>query len=83
MLCLSLKVCFNQFHQNPIKEPQVAAPLTNQEPAMNQQQAYQVIDNRTGQVVGTFKNKNAARNKRDRLDMAYGAVRYSVREVAA
>jgi hypothetical protein len=50
---------------------------------MNQQQAYQVIDNRTGQVVGTFKNKNAARNKRDRLDMAYGAVRYSVREVAA
>ena len=48
-----------------------------------QQTAYQVIDNRTQQVVGTFKKKQAARNKRDRLDMAYGAVRYSVREVAA
>jgi hypothetical protein len=44
--------------------------------------AYQVIDTRTQQVVGTFKNKQAARNKRDRLDAAYGAVRHTVREVA-
>lgn len=44
---------------------------------------YQVIDTRTQQVVGTFKNKQSARNKRDRLDLAYGAVRYSVREVQA
>jgi hypothetical protein len=44
---------------------------------------FQVIDRRTGQVVGTFKSKQAARSKRDRLDLAYGAVRYMVREVAA
>ena len=43
---------------------------------------YQVIDVRTQQVVGTFKNKRAARSKRDSLDLAYGAVRYTVREVA-
>lgn len=44
---------------------------------------YQVIDRHTGTIVGTFKSKQAARNKRDRLDLQYGAVRYSVREVAA
>ena len=44
---------------------------------------YQVIDRQTQQVVGTFKNKQAARNKRDRLDLQCGAVRYMVREVAA
>lgn len=44
--------------------------------------SYQVIDTRTQTVVGTFKSKQAARNKRDRLDLAYGAVRYTVREVA-
>lgn len=44
---------------------------------------YQVIDTRTQQLVGSFKSKQAARNKRDRLDQAYGAVRYAVREVAA
>ena len=43
---------------------------------------YQIIDRHTQAVVGTFKNKQAARNKRDRLDSAYGAVRYMVREVA-
>lgn len=42
---------------------------------------YQVIDRQTGAVVGTFKNKQVARNTRDRLDLQYGAVRYSVREV--
>ena len=44
---------------------------------------YLVIDNRTGATVGRFLNKQAARNKRDRLDTAYGAVRYSVREAQA
>ena len=44
---------------------------------------FQVIDCRTGLVVGSFKSKQAARNKRDRLDLAYGAVRYTVREMAA
>lgn len=41
---------------------------------------YQVIDGRTQQVVGNFTKKQAARNKRDRLDTAHGACRYSVRE---
>lgn len=44
---------------------------------------YQVIDRQTQTIVATFANKQAARNKRDRLDSAYGAVRYMVREVAA
>jgi hypothetical protein len=46
-----------------------------------QTMSYQVIDRQTQQVVATFVNKQAARNKRDRLDAAYGAVRYAVREV--
>lgn len=41
--------------------------------------AYQVIDTKTQAVVGTFSSKQAARSKRDRLDAAYGAVRYVVR----
>lgn len=44
--------------------------------------AYQVIDIQTKQVVASFSSKQAARNKRDRLDLQYGAVRYTVREVA-
>lgn len=47
-----------------------------------QHRTYAVIDTQTQAVVGRFKNKQAARNKRDRLDQAYGAVRYTVREVA-
>lgn len=43
--------------------------------------SYQVIDSQTGAVVGSYQNKQAARNKRDRLDLVYGAVRYSVREM--
>ena len=46
-------------------------------------ETYQVIDRQTGAVVGTFTNKARARAKRDRLDMAYGAVRYFVRIVGA
>ena len=45
--------------------------------------AYLVIDTRTGATVARCASKQAARNKRDRLDAAYGAVRYVVREVAA
>lgn len=44
---------------------------------------YQVIDTRTGSVVGTYASKQRARNRRDALDSQYGAVRYSVQEVAA
>lgn len=45
--------------------------------------AYLVIDTRTGATMARCASKQAARNKRDRLDAAYGAVRYAVREVAA
>ncbi len=41
---------------------------------------YEVIDRKTGAVVGSYASKQHARNARDRKDMAYGAVRYSVRE---
>lgn len=44
---------------------------------------YEVIDRRTGKVVGSYTNKTRARSRRDALDMQYGAVRYMVREVAA
>ncbi len=43
------------------------------------QPVYHVVDIHTQRVVFTFKSKQAARNKRDRLDQAYGAVRYVVR----
>jgi thymidine phosphorylase len=44
---------------------------------------YIVIDIKTGETVAKCKTRQAARNKRDRLDTAYGAVRYAVREVAS
>lgn len=42
---------------------------------------YQVIDNRTGQLVGTYSTAKRARRKADKLDLVYGAIRYSVRFV--
>jgi hypothetical protein len=42
-----------------------------------------VIDTRTGSVVARCASVKAARAKRDRLDAAYGAVRYTVRAVEA
>lgn len=46
--------------------------------------SYQVIDIQTKQPVGkAFSDAKAARAKRDRLDRAYGAVRYVVRLVQA
>lgn len=44
---------------------------------------YEIIDTRTGAVVGTAKNVRAARNACDRRDNAYGAVRYTYRLKAA
>jgi hypothetical protein len=43
---------------------------------------YQIIDNRTGSIVGTAKTLRAAIRKCDKLDSAFGAVRYSYRFVA-
>jgi hypothetical protein len=42
---------------------------------------YIVIDTKTGATVANLPTAKAARAKRDRLDLAYGAVRYAVREV--
>lgn len=40
-----------------------------------------LIDNMTGQVLatGVYANVKRMRSRADRLDLAYGAVRYSVR----
>ena len=44
---------------------------------------YQIIDRHTGRLVGTYTNKTRAYNRADKLDLEYGAVRYSVRRVEA
>ena len=53
---------------------------SNQEGIMG---TYQIIDTHTGKIVreGYTERRKAARQA-DRMDMAYGAVRYSVRFVA-
>jgi len=40
---------------------------------------YNVIDNQTGRVVGTYSTMKRAYSKADRLDTIYGAVRYVVK----
>lgn len=43
---------------------------------------YQVFDRHTGSNVGKpLKTYRSARNKCDRLDLKYGAIRYGIREV--
>jgi hypothetical protein len=42
---------------------------------------YQVIDQQTKQVMGTYQSRSRARNKADQLDMQYGAIRYYVRTI--
>ena len=44
---------------------------------------FQVVNTRTGAIVGTYSTKQRARNARDRKDAEYGAVSHSVREVVA
>ena len=43
--------------------------------------SYQVIDIQTKQVVATCSTRKAASRKADKLDLAYGAIRYTVRSV--
>jgi hypothetical protein len=43
---------------------------------------YQVIDIRTNEVVATRSTRKAARRLADKLDLEYGAIRYSVKEAA-
>jgi hypothetical protein len=43
---------------------------------------YEIIDNQTGlRVGGTYTNRRRARTRADKLDLAYGAYRYTVRPV--
>jgi hypothetical protein len=42
---------------------------------------YEVVDNQTSQVVGSYKSRDRAYSYADRKDNAYGAVRYVVRPV--
>lgn len=44
---------------------------------------YQVIDRKTNTVVGTYDNRKAASRRADKLDLAYGAIRYTVRVIFA
>lgn len=44
---------------------------------------YQVIDCQTNTIVGTYDNRKAASRRADKLDLAYGAVRYTVRVIWA
>lgn len=39
---------------------------------------YQVIDTRTGNVMGNYSSKVRATRKADKLDLQYGAIRYAV-----
>jgi hypothetical protein len=43
---------------------------------------YHVIDIQTGAIRGRYTSRNRATGHADKLDMAYGAVRYIVRCVA-
>jgi len=40
---------------------------------------YIVVEMHTGLTVGTYTSKKRARNRRDKLDTQYGAVRYTVK----
>lgn len=45
---------------------------------------YRIIDSQTGQQVGTtytYANRNRARSRADRLNLEYGAHRYSARPI--
>lgn len=42
---------------------------------------YVVIDLQTGATVGIYRTRARARRVADRMDLAYGAIRYSVREI--
>lgn len=44
---------------------------------------YQVIDNQAGKVMGTYTTRAAASRRADKLDLAYGAIRYIVKIIWA
>lgn len=56
----------------------VTARITEDEPVIVR---YELIDSRTGRLLGTYKHRAVANNRRDKLDNEYGAYRYKVRAV--
>ncbi len=40
---------------------------------------YEVVDRKTGKIMGMYLTYSGARRARDRLDNAYGAYRYQAR----
>lgn len=44
---------------------------------------YELVDGRTGQVLGTYTyaQRNRGRNRRDKLDLEHGSCRYVMRPV--
>ena len=44
---------------------------------------YELIDTQTKKVIATYSyaQRNRARNKRDKLDLQYGAVRYILKPI--
>ena len=44
---------------------------------------YDIVDQRTGKVVGTAKNRASASRSVDRKDLAFGACRYTARPIYA
>ncbi len=44
---------------------------------------YQVIDIQTKKVMGTYTSRAAASRRADKLDLAYGAIRYVVKIIWA
>ena len=77
----TLDAVYSLWNSHFIEQPNRAPAARRQR--LEIKMTYQVIDTRTGYVVGGFKNKRRARNKCDQLDLIYGAVRYTVREVCA
>ncbi len=45
--------------------------------------SFQLVDNHTKKVVGTYTDRKRARRARDKRDNDYGAYRYSVRTTLA
>ena len=47
---------------------------------MSETKRFQVVDSRTGTVMGSYSSRKMASRKADKLDLEYGAIRYAVRE---
>lgn len=52
-------------------------------PKVKPQYSHEVVDNRTGQVMGQYQSANTARRGADRLDNKYGGYRYTARPIGS